>query len=415
MQEHRELFDVMAEMGMQQRVATREIVKSRAAVAASVRLAIPKYLSELAELAETTGAREWTIEDQKNYNILLNSLEKGYRPETAIGIEDDATREIRDTLEGDEFADVRDKVADKIAQQNAKAKAEVATAKIEAKDEIMQTAETPHAPVVEDYGLTAETPVAEERVRAGETPIEGTTYKVAEAEAGEFARENVVITGSQRVKSKAVGLRTVKVLPMSEMFSIQEISTLYPLTFQSYSEVFGERDTKSNFEEGIIHIGNLTFNLNVSKDTIVMDRLTQLYGPHWAIAVEMGHDATAEIEDTVRLLAGIKKKLRPGELRRVAAFVTVATQGDSMVPVEIIGTQMPTQQVLLVTAQSIVDYFNMKGLPLDPLSSPVSFADLGGEYGGVQAAEALEQEQETRAEEGSALESFDKPRIERHA
>ncbi len=322
---------------------------------------VQNFLTKLQDIAAADVLQaEWTDEMQAQYNTLVQQAEQAYKTNTFVSQTTEETTRVRDYLEGPDFEPIASIVNEGIKNQNAIAKEEIAVAELKAKDEIADP----------------------------QAILEARTY----------AEDIATSEGSQRTVSKPVGYASFKSEKLAGMLSSQNLSVLFPLTEDSYNEIFSRIlnevlnsnvaiESRSSFENGILSIGEVAYDLNSPADKKVLSELTKLYGPMWAVAVELSRydsKATSEALAINRTRDSLVKqgrpKPKPNVLRAVSAFITTASQTEgSLIPLQIAGTAVDVPVAMQIIADDIVSWFNkVAGLKMD--GSPVNFADLGGQY-----------------------------------
>ena len=333
-----------------------------------------EFLTSLSVLSSAGEQQaQWTPEMQNQYNALIEQAEREYKARTFISQTTEDITKAKEFLDGPEFEPIAGIVNEGIIAQNAKVKKEVAIADIRANREILD-------------------PQAE---------IETQAYSEGIATADV----------SSRVVSKPVGFASEKSAKLANMLSSRNLTALFPLTLESYNDIFGKIldevfdnqdvsviQNNSNFENGVLQVGNTKYDLNNPADLKTINELTKVYGPMWAIAVELNkyvkgkgigdriQQVTNQVDGTIASMKRMGRPTpKPNILRAVSAFITVASQSNSLMPIQIQNTEVSIPMKAQVIANDLVVWFkDVAGLPSD--GSPVDFADLGGQY---QSAEQV--------------------------
>lgn len=346
-----------------------------------------KFLTGLAALAREGGSQaEWTSEMQAKYEALLEDAQKE-QPLDSTLVDQDESIAIRNYLNGPKFTEIRDIVADAIGKQNAK---------------------------------------AIEKANISKTTTANQIFEETSAQDQAFAEEIASSDVSSKVIPVQVGTPTLAGSPRFDLLSTVGMTTMFPLTEEAYNEIFSRivRETslidtvsgiesKSTFDQGLLSIGGILFDTTNYTDRQKMDDLTKIYGPMWAIALEIDQyiktpevtEVVEAVNETLRnplygLNVPLRKRLgneveyvpRPNILRAVSAFITVASQSiGTLSPMQVFGTGVTIQQQAQVIADDLVKWFHENaGLPTD--GSPIAFADLGGQWRGINQQQMLKDE-----------------------
>lgn len=353
------------------------------------RAEVSKRLTQLSlEVAEGDydfAGEYWTSERRTQYQAVLDKVTKFYTSQLPESLTTDETKEVREYLESETFAPISDIITDVIAKQNAQVIEDVNAAELKVEEKI---------PSPEDQAAD---------YARGITSAETSRRTVAK-EIDEYhpvSGVEAIVDSTKITRFRLIGKLESK-----------GINLMYPLTNESYDIMFGrilgkvfnnqdiKLNTKSDFESGIIYIGNSRFDLNVPSSLKVLNELTDIFGPMWAVATELNKYVTNnELQQVTEQLRSAyldivgrgKPKPKPNILRAVSAFITISNQADSLVD---LGPGIG-KQPLMTTADDIVAWFrDVAGLESD--GSPVNFADLGQQFKpkDVEAINKLEAERQ---------------------